>query len=410
MKNLIIACLLIISVLTAGCGGGGGSSTKPTVIVTAPTISEVATETTSSHTVATISGIGFGSPVSSSYVTYDGTPYFTNDWYDNKIVVMIPSTTIDPYKLRVVVNNVTSNPPLNTTSNMRIFSITPSSGNPGTVVTISGQGFGALRGDGALVAFFDLSQPSNKEKTYSSYPITWSDTSITCSVPTDMTAFTQSGNIGIAVWKNTTTSVSGGTFGLVLPKISLIEPTNDNVGATISIYGSGFGSSQSTSQGTSQVRIGGIYAHVVSWADGIIEVRVPDFNAAGQKTIEVTINNRTISSNSFFVVAPELKSWSPSGNSVISNNQTFSINGLNFGAKTDYSAPLNIYRSISVTATNNLTGTQKTYYVDPDSANWSDPNISFPWPDEYVAGINKTAVVTINIGSFILTISNIQSD
>ncbi|HOI91352.1 MAG TPA: IPT/TIG domain-containing protein, partial [Candidatus Rifleibacterium sp.] len=132
MKNLIIACLLIISVLTAGCGGGGGSSTKPTVIVTAPTISEVATETTSSHTVATISGIGFGSPVSSSYVTYDGTPYFTKDWYDNKIVVMIPSTTIDPYKLRVVVNNVTSNPPLNATSNMRIFSITPSSGNPGT--------------------------------------------------------------------------------------------------------------------------------------------------------------------------------------------------------------------------------------------------------------------------------------
>lgn len=77
---------------------------------------------------------------------------------------MIPSTTIDPYKLRVVVNNVTSNPPLNATSNMRIFSITPSSGNPGTVVTISGQGFGALRGDGALAAFFDPVNLQTKRK------------------------------------------------------------------------------------------------------------------------------------------------------------------------------------------------------------------------------------------------------
>ncbi len=406
MKNLIIACLLIISVLTAGCGGGGGSSTKPTVIVTAPTISEVATETTSSHTVATISGIGFGSPVSSSYVTYDGTPYFTNDWYDNKIVVMIPSTTIDPYKLRVVVNNVTSNPPLNATSNMRIFSITPSSGNPGTVVTISGQGFGASQILGTyFVTFHNLSQQSDTP-----YPqaiiSNWNDTSITCTVPTDSKLLQSgSGQVVVTVWKSSSNYVSS-TFNLILPQIWSIDPTTDNVGATVSINGQGFGSSQNTSY----VRIGGSSAPVVSWSDSQVRVRVPDFNTAGQKTIEVTINNRTISNNSFFVVAPELTSWSPSGNSVISNNQTFSINGLNFGAKTDYSAPLNISRSISVTATNNLTDTQKTYYIDPDSANWSDRAISFPWPDEYIAGINKTAVVTINIGPFILTISNIQSD
>jgi len=408
MKNLIIACLLIISVLTAGCGGGGGSSTKPTVIVTAPTISDVATESTSTHTVATISGIGFGSPVSSSYVTYDGKQYSTNDWYDNKIVVTVPFSTVDPFKFRVVVNNVTSNPPLNATNNMRIFSISPSSGNPGTDVTISGQGFGASQVLGAyFVTFHNPSQQSDTP-----YPqaiiSNWSDTSITCKVPTDSKLLQSgSGQVVVTVWKSSTNYVSNSTFNLILPSITYIYPTSDNIGAPIYIYGSGFGS-QTTSQG--QVRIGGNYAQVVSWADGIIEVRVPDFNAAGQKTIEVTINNRTISNNSFFVVAPELTSWSPSGNSVISNNQTFSINGLNFGAKTDYSAPLNISRSISVTATNNLTDTQKTYYIDPDSANWSDRAISFPWPDEYIAGINKTAVVTINIGPFILTISNIQSD
>jgi len=406
MKNLIIACLLIISVLTAGCGGGGGSS-KPTTIVTAPTISTVTTDSYATYTVATITGIGFGSPVSSSYVTYNGQAYNATTWNDTTILVTIPLSAVDALNFRVVVNNVTSNPPINVSNNMRIFSISPSSGNPGTVVTISGQGFGASQVQGAYVTFYDLAQQSN----YLTAAVSnWTDSSITCTVPTNLTlSQSSSGQVGVTVWKSSSTYVSS-TFNLILPSITGINPTSDNIGAPIYIYGSGFGSSQITSQGTSQIRIGGNYAQVVSWADGIIEVRVPDFNAAGQKTIELTINNRTITNNSFFVVAPELTSWSPSGNSVISNNQTFSINGLNFGVKTDYSAPLNIYRSISVTATNNLTGTQKTYYIDPDSANWSDRNISFPWPDEYVAGINKTAVVTINIGSFILTISNIQSD
>ncbi len=406
MKNLIIACLLIISVLTAGCGGGGSSS-KPTTIVTAPTISTVTTDSAANSTIATITGIAFGSPTSTSYVTYDGQIYNATIWTDTQIQVTVPFAVIDAQRFRVTVNNVTSNAPINVSNNMRIFSISPYSGNPGTIVTISGQGFGSSQVQGAYVTFYDLTQQSNYQTAAVS---NWTDTSITCTVPTNLTlSQSSSGQVGVTVWKSSSAYVSS-TFNLILPAITGINPTSDNIGAPIYIYGSGFGSSQITSQGTSQIRIGGNYAQVVSWADGIIEVRVPDFNAAGQKTIEVTINNRTISNNSFFVVAPELTSWSPSGNTVISNNQTFSINGLNFGAKTDYSAPLNIYRSISVTATNNLTGTQKTYYIDPDSANWSDRAISFPWPDEYVPAINKTAVVTINIGSFILTISNIQSD
>jgi len=395
MKNLIIACLLIISVLTAGCGGGGGSSTKPTVIVTAPTISEVATETTSSHTVATISGIGFGSPVSSSYVTYDGTPYFTKDWYDNKIVVMIPSTTIDPYKLRVVVNNVTSNPPLNATSNMRIFSITPSSGNPGTVVTISGQGFGSSQVQGAYyVTFYDMAQQSNYQTAAVS---NWTDSSITCTVPTNLTlSQSSSGQVGVTVWKSSSTYVSG-TFNLILPSINYVDPTSDNIGATISISGQGFGNSQ----GTSYVRIGGSTAPVINWSDTQVKVRVPDFTAAGQKTIEMTINNRAISNPNFSVAGPEnVQGYYPAGQNNIGEGETFTITGRHFGAAADFDGSYGYTRSIQVTASGNL------YNVN--SVNWSDTQITFSWPVPNSL-INKTAAVTINIGGLSATISNIQA-
>ncbi len=402
MKNLIIACLLIISVLTVGCGGGGGSSTKPTVIVTAPTISNITTESTSNSTVATISGVGFGSQSPSSYVTYDGQVYSTTTWIDSQILVTVPFAVVDATKFRVTVNNITSSAPVNTSSNMRIFNISPSSGNPGTVVTISGQGFGTSQISGAYVTFYDLSQQSNYLTAVVS---NWSDTSITCTVPTNLTlSQSSSGQIGVTVWRSSSTYVSS-TFSLILPSITYVDPTTDNVGATVTISGQGFGSSQNTSY----VRIGGSSAPVVSWSDSQVRVRVPDFNTAGQKTIEMTINNRTINNTSFSVAAPELTSWNPSGNTVISNNQTFSIYGRHFGIKEDYTS---IFRSISVTATNNLTSTQKTYNIDPNSVSvsWSDQTISFPWPDENTNLVNKTAVVTINIGSFILTISNIQSD
>ncbi len=75
MKNLIIACLLTISVLTIGCGGGGGSSTTPAGNTVTPTIASVVTENLTSSTVATITGSGFGSPLTTSYVTYDGQKY-----------------------------------------------------------------------------------------------------------------------------------------------------------------------------------------------------------------------------------------------------------------------------------------------------------------------------------------------
>ena len=394
MKNLIIACLLIISVLTAGCGGGGGSSSKPTTIVTAPTISTVTTESASTYTVATISGIGFGSPLSSSYVTYNGQAYSATTWNDTTILVTVPFGVVDAIKFRVVVNNVTSNAPLNVTNTMRIFGISPASGNPGTVVTISGQGFGTSQVQGAYVTFYDLAQQSN----YLTAAVSnWTDTSITCTVPTSLTlSQSSSGQVGVTVWKSSSTYVSS-TFNLILPQISFIDPTTDNIGATVSINGQGFGSSQNTSY----VRIGGSSAPVVSWSDSQVRVRVPDFNTAGQKTIEMTINNRTISNTNFSVAGPEnVQGYYPAGQNNIGEGETFTITGRHFGAAADFDGSYGYTRSIQVTASGNL------YNVN--SVNWSDTQITFSWPVPNSI-INKTAAVTINIGGLSATISNIQA-
>ncbi|MDD3147221.1 MAG: IPT/TIG domain-containing protein [Candidatus Riflebacteria bacterium] len=393
MKNLIIACLLIISVLTAGCGSSGGSS-KPTTIVTAPTISNITTESASTYTVATITGIGFGSPISSSYVTYDGQPYNATTWNDSTILVTVPFAVVDALKFRVVVNSVTSNAPIIVTNTMRIFGITPSSGNPATVITISGQGFGASQVSGAYVTFYDLTQQSN----YLTAAVSnWSDTSITCTVPNLSLSQSSSNQVGITVWKSSSTYVSS-TFNLILPAISYIDPNTDNVAATISLNGSGFG----TTQGTGYVSIGGNYASIVSWSDNQIRVKVPDFSSAGEKNVILTVSNKTYSNNNFSVAAPQYQSLTyPSGDTEVAYGETFIIYGRYFGSATDFDDS-NAIRNIQIQADGKL------YTVN--SATWSDNQVSFAWPVPNTTLDDKTAAVTINVGGLSTIISNVQAD
>jgi hypothetical protein len=395
MKNLIIACLLIISVLTAGCGSSGGSS-KPTTIVTAPTISNITTKSDSTYTVATITGIGFGSPISSSYVTYDGQPYNATTWNDSTILVTVPFAVVDALKFRVVVNNVTSNAPIIVTNTMRIFGITPSSGNPATVITISGQGFGASQVSGAYVTFYDLTQQSN----YLTAAVSnWSDTSITCTVPNLSLSQSSSNQVGITVWKSSSTYVSS-TFNLILPTINSVYPDTDNVGATISINGSGFG----VTQGSSYLRIGGSYASIFSWEDHTIRARVPDFNATGQKSIEVIVNNKAFNnSNVIFNYAFPTVSQTYATSNPVSFDSTFSITGNFFGINDDFQGTGGTTRSITISG-------DGVYAQVTSFTTWNDTIITFKWP---VANtfLNKTVSVTLTIGNnYTHTTSNITAE
>ncbi len=183
-----------------------------------------------------------------------------------------------------------------------------------------------------------------------------------------------------------------------MPTINYIEPTIDNVGATISISGQGFGNTQ----GSSYVRIGGSHAPVVSWFDNQVRVRVPDFSFAGQKTVELTINNRTISNSSFSVAGPQASSYYPAG--TISEDDTFTIYGSNFGIAADFEGSGAVTRSIEISGSG-------VYQSVTSVLSWSDTSISFKWPVPNTMLSNKTVSVTVKTGNYLSsTISNITAD
>ncbi len=362
-----------------------------------PSISSISPITGDLQSLITISGLNFGSTQGSSYITYAGFKLTVQSWSDSTITVKLSDSVPEQGKFIVTAEGNSSNESATFTLDNKpvIESLNPSSGNPGTVVTISGSGFGASQVSGAYVTFYDLAQPTNYSIAAAS---NWSDSSITCTVPTNLTlSQPNSGQVGVTVWKSSTLYVSG-TFNLILPQISYIDPTSDNVGATISINGSGFGNVQ----GSSYVRIGGNYTTVVSWADSLIRARVPDFAAAGQKTIEITINNRVISNNSFNFAMPRVDQTYATANPV-SYGSTFSITGNYFGVNDDFSGTGGTTRSVVISG-------DGVYAVVSNFTTWNDQMISFSWPVSNTL-INKTVSITLKIGdNFSNTTTNITAD
>lgn len=372
MKKIIILFVLLMAFLATGCGGGGGSS-NPSGTLTGPAITSIFPTSGDTTTEITIYGSRFGVVQGSSILSYGGVNILPNFWSDTQIKLYLPANSPTNQKFLVNVAGVYSNESTPFTfSNMKIFSVTPSTGTVGSQISISGQGFGTFQ-SGAYVTFYDQSQPSI---TATANITSWSDTLINCTVPN--LAVTQSGNIGLAVWANATTKVIT-SFNLVIPSIGYVSPAIDNIGATITIGGQGFGQTQ----GNSYVTIGGSYATVVTWSDSQIQVKVPQVSAAGAHTIVARINNRDVISNVFSVSGPVATNHAPA---TIGFGNNLTIYGSHFGAAADFDGSGGLTRNVYI----------ETYgYVN--SVNWSDNSISFSWPVSNGL-FTKTLNVTIEVG------------
>src|SRR5579864_4397201 len=118
------------------------------------------------------------------------------------------------------------------------------------------------------------------------------------------------------------------------PTISSLSPASGPIGASVTITGANFGSTQ----GSSSVTVGGTAAAVNSWSATSISASMPSGLAAGSNNVVVTVNGLASNSAAFTVNAPSISSVNPtsggpgvivtvSGNNFGPNQGTVAFNG-----------------------------------------------------------------------------------
>lgn len=295
----------------------------------------------------TLEGRNFGRASSTRWVTCGGVKATWKSWSSTSITFVVPSKMTKPAYVGVVTSAGTSNglyyipfdPPV-------VSSISPREGAPGSVVTITGTGFGASQGTG-WVTFAGRSAEV----------VSWADNKISVIVPRDagagyagvvahglasngmlygpygMPSIAAVSNRGIHVgmevtltgrdfgpsrgrilcggswvapnsWTPTRVTftvpaeaktgyiglqrpdgvTSNGMWEFVVPRLDSLSTWWAAPGSTVTLAGEGFG----TSQGANQVLIAGRPATVISWSDTSIVIRVPDDGTSGYVGVGTT--------------------------------------------------------------------------------------------------------------------------
>jgi hypothetical protein len=147
----------------------------------------------------------------------------------------------------------------------RIAAVLPAAGGSGSLVTISGSGFGTVTGS-VTIGGVQASVQS------------WNPDAIVVQVP----SLPNAGPAQVVVTTSVETSNSG-HFTVETAIISRLSRTSGPDRAKVTIFGSGFGGSQ----GSSQVTFNGRSALATSWSDTVIEVRVPRDATTGNVMVMV---------------------------------------------------------------------------------------------------------------------------
>ncbi len=202
-----------------------------------------------------------------------------------------------------------------TTPAPSITNLNPTSGTPGTAVTIAGANFGATQGT-STVTFNGIAATVTS----------WSATSVVVLVPAGATT----GNVVVTVGG----VASNGMSYMVTtpaPSITSLNPASGLIGTSVTITGANFGATQ----GTSTVTFKGIAATATSWSATSIAASVP----AGATSGNVVVTVGSVASNgvSFMVTipAPSVTSLNPTSGAA---GTAVTISGANFGTTQGASA------------------------------------------------------------------------
>jgi IPT/TIG domain/Bacterial Ig-like domain (group 2)/Galactose oxidase, central domain len=286
---------------------GVASNGKSFTVLPTPSITSLSPTSGAVGASVTIAGGNFGSTQGTSTVKFNGTTATVTTWGASSIVAAVPSGATTG---NVIVNTSgvnTNGISFTVLAAPSITSLTPTSGAVGASVTIAGSNFGATQGSSTV-----------KFNGASATVTTWSATSIVATVPTGATT----GNVVVHA---SGVDSAGKAFTVVAaPSITSLSPTSGAVGASVTITGSNFGSTQ----GSSTVKFNGTTATITSWAAGSIVTKVP----TGATTGNVVVHASGVDSNgsSFTVLpTPSITTLSPTSGAV---GAQVTITGTNFGS------------------------------------------------------------------------------
>ena len=246
-----------------------------------------------------------------------------------------------------------------------LTSLSPTSGASGTSVTITGTNFGSTQGSSS-VAFGGVT----------STPTSWSNTQIVAAVPSG----TITGNVMVSV---SNLNSNGLLFTDTSAGILSLAPTSGLVGASVTITGVNFGSTQ----GSSTVTFNGTAASPTSWSSTQIVVPVPSGASSGN--VAVTVSSATSNGQYFTVLIPTISALSPTSGP---SGTSVTVSGSNFG-------------STQGSSTVTFNGTAAT----PTS--WSATSIAVPVPSAASSGNVAVTVsgVASNGTNFTVTSPSISS-
>lgn len=318
---------LIVAAVPAGAksgpvavlvGGGSGLSSNATVTFTmpSPAVSSLNPASGASSSQIAINGSGYGAVQGNSTVLFGSTVAPVISWSDTQIIASAPpvGASTQPVPVQIVEGGVPSNTNVSFTYTYpHVASVSPTTGVVGTLITISGTGFGASQGSGFLTINGIYASASS-----------WSDTAIRTTVPsgakTGSVIVTVGGSNGLASNNNV-------VFTMPNPVVNALTPAIGTASTQVTVTGSGFGASQ----GSSTVIFNGVSASVISWNDSSIVVTAPSA-AAGTSPVAVQVIEGGVGSNSgntFEFIAPQVVSLSPTSGVY---GTAVTINGTGFGS------------------------------------------------------------------------------
>lgn len=248
-----------------------------------------------------------------------------------------------------------------------ITSLSPTSGGAGATVTITGTNFGSSQGT-STVTF---------NGTTATTVTSWNATTIKAVVPTGATT----GNVVVTVANSAS---NGQPFTVTAPSITSLSPTSGAVGASVTISGSGFGSSQ----GSNSVTFNGTAATPTNWS--ATQIKAPAPNGATTGNVVVTVAGLASNGKAFTVKpTPSITGISPTFGAV---GIVVTISGANFG-------------------TTQGSSTVKFNGVTATPTSWNASQITVPVPSGATTGnvvVHTSGVDTNGISFKVVTLTSIS--